>query len=84
MKVVKMIWFFQRGERRLVCEIRQARDGHGYELAWTTPDGQFHVERSEDLSALSDRRQRLEETLQFDGWKRMDRVTPPPPSSPAA
>jgi hypothetical protein len=78
-----MIWFFQRGERRLVCEIRQARDDHGYELAWTSPDGQFHVERSDDLSALGDRRKELEQTLQFDGWKRVGRVTPPP-TPPAA
>ena len=48
-RLLTMIWFFQRGERRLVCEIRQARDGHGYELAWTTPDGQFCVQEVECL-----------------------------------
>jgi hypothetical protein len=76
-----MIWFFQRGERRLLCEIRRAPDGTGYELVWTTPDGQFHVERSEDAASLGERRKQLEQHLQRDGWKRVGRVTPPQPGS---
>jgi hypothetical protein len=71
-----MIWFFQRGERRLLCEIRQAPHGEGFELAWTTPDGQFHVESYGDTTALGERRKQVERHLQLDGWKRVGRVTP--------
>lgn len=70
-----MVWFFEREGVRLQCEIRPAQD-KGYELVWTTPDGQTHIERSEDPADLTRRRRRLEECLKQDGWKRVGRVTP--------
>ena len=72
-----MIWFFERGVERIQCEIRQTADGCAFELAWTTPDdGKAHIERSEDASALDERRKQLESSLTRDGWKRVGRVTP--------
>jgi hypothetical protein len=71
-----MIWFFERGDQRLQCEIRPGESG-GFELVWTTPDGQRHAEQSSDAAVLTERRKQLEESLKRDGWKRVGRVTPP-------
>lgn len=75
-----VLWFFQRGGARLRCEIRRALGRPGFELVWTSADGQVRVEYSEDPTVLSTRRQALEEQLRLDGWKRIDRVTPPKPA----
>lgn len=72
-----MIWFFERGPKRLQCEINAAADGNGFELVWETPDGQRRIERSQDPWALMARRRHLEESLKRDGWKRIGRETPP-------
>ena len=71
-----MIWFFERPGERLQCEIRQAASGPGYELVWTSSDGQMHVEISDDPSELIRRRRALEHWLKLDGWTRPGRVTP--------
>jgi hypothetical protein len=65
-----MIWFFERSGERLQCEIRQAASGPGYELVWTSSDGRFHVELSDDASELMRRRRALEHWLRLDGWIR--------------
>lgn len=72
-----MIWFFERGEQRVQCEIRQAADGSGLELLWTTPDGETHIERGESEADINERRRILEERLALEGWTRVGRVTPP-------
>jgi hypothetical protein len=71
-----MIWFFERAGVRLQCEIRSAAEGSGLELVWTTPDGQTHVERSDDENELTKRRHELEAKLKLDGWQRVGRETP--------
>ena len=73
-----MLWFFERGGERLQCEIRPASTGAGFELTWTSPDGQVHTEHSADSEALTERRRLLEDSLTRDGWKRVGRITPPP------
>jgi hypothetical protein len=75
-----VLWFFQRGSGRLRCEIRRALGRSGFELVWTSTDGQVRVEYSDDPAALSTRREQLEKQLRQDGWKRVDRVTPPKPA----
>jgi hypothetical protein len=72
-----MIWFFERSGVQLQCEIRPASEHGGFELAWTSPDGQAHIERSDDVEALNTRRREVEEYLKRDGWTRVGRVTPP-------
>lgn len=72
-----MIWFFERAGMRLQCEIRAAADERGFELVWTTSDGQVHTERSGDPAGLTKRRRELEESLKLDGWTRLGRETPP-------
>lgn len=71
-----MLWFFERAGVRLQCEIRPCGDVPGFELVWTAPDGQVHVERSEDPATLTQRRRELEDRLKLDGWKRVGRETP--------
>jgi hypothetical protein len=71
-----MIWFFEREGLRLQCEMRAAAEGSGFELTWTTPDGQVHIERSDDEEELTKRRRELEERLKRDGWRRIGRETP--------
>lgn len=68
-----MIWFFERGRQRMLCEIRSAQEGRWFELHWQMPDGETHIERSEDPSVLDLRRKELEEQLERDGWTRVDR-----------
>lgn len=70
-----MIWFFERPGERLQCEIR--RSDTGYELVWTSGDGQTRVERSDDPEELLQRRRALENWLKLDGWVRPGRITPP-------
>jgi hypothetical protein len=70
-----MLWFYERGEQRLQFEMRSA-DGGGFELEWQTPDGEKHIERSDDPVVLTERRKELADTLARDGWKRVGRVTP--------
>jgi hypothetical protein len=74
-----MLWFFERGEQRLQCEIRPASDRTGFELVWTAPDGQIHVQHSDDAAVLTQRLQQLQEHLEVEGWKRVGRVTPTKP-----
>jgi hypothetical protein len=71
-----MIWFFERGGQRLQCEMRPAAEGGGFELAWQTPDGETHIEKSDDTESLTARRRQVEENLKADGWKRLGRETP--------
>ena len=71
-----MIWFFERGAQRLQCEMRPASNGSGFELAWQSPDGQMHIDKSDDTVTLTARRKQLEESLKADGWKRVGRETP--------
>ncbi len=72
-----MIWFFERGDQRIQCEIRPSEsEAGGFELVWQSGDGQSHVERSSDWETLTNRRRQLEEQLKQDGWKRVGRVTP--------
>ena len=68
-----MIWFFERGQQRMLCEIRSAQEGGWFELHWQMPGGETHIERSEDPSVLDLRRKELEEQLERDGWTRVDR-----------
>jgi hypothetical protein len=71
-----MLWFFERGDQRLQFEMRPAADGTGFELVWQTPDGETHLEQSEDPAVLTDRRMELETTLKHEGWTRVGRITP--------
>jgi hypothetical protein len=72
-----MIWFFERAGVRLQCEMRPAAEGSGFELTWTTPDGQVHIERSDDEEQLTKIRRELEDRLKLEGWQRIGRETPP-------
>lgn len=63
-----VIWFFQRQGRRLQCELRTAADRDGFELIWTSADGDVRLEHNEDSTVLNERRIALESKLRADGW----------------
>ena len=71
-----VLWFFQREDDRLRCEIRRALGRPGFELLWTSTDGQVRVEYADDPTVLTARRQTLEDQLRLDGWEPVDHATP--------
>jgi hypothetical protein len=64
-----MIWFFERHNAKLIYEIRRHVDGDDYELVVTFPDGRQEIEQYGDAHALVERSQRLQESLQAQGWR---------------
>jgi hypothetical protein len=66
-----MLWFFERGEQRLQCEIRPSTYAAGFELEWAQA-GEVHVERSENPNELAKRWFELEERWKRDGWVKSD------------
>jgi hypothetical protein len=63
-----MLWFFERGDERLQCEIRPSAETRGFELEWTTPQGQVHVERAVDPDELARRWSELQQQWRREGW----------------
>jgi hypothetical protein len=62
-----MLYFFQRAETVIRCEIRLEWDGDGYELLIHGPDT-IRVERFQELDGLARRWSELEGELIKDGW----------------
>lgn len=63
-----MIWLFERQGEYLRYEARPAKDGSGFELIITSPDGTEVTERFDDSGALSKRQRELESQLSGEGW----------------
>jgi hypothetical protein len=63
-----MLWLFEREGDYFRFEAGPAKDGQGYELTLTHPDGTQIVERFEDSSQLSQRQQAIEAQLAGEGW----------------
>jgi hypothetical protein len=66
--VLRVIYFFRRGDDRLACETRLNPLGVGYELVVTTDD-ETRVEPFEELSALLSREHDLLQTWRAMGWR---------------
>ena len=66
-----MLYFFQRAERVIRCEIRRQWDGEGYELLVHTADG-VRIERFQEPDALALRWSELEGELIKAGWAEPD------------
>ncbi len=58
---------FVRDGDQLICHIRPARTGNGFELVYTQ-DGEDHVEHYPLESLAKARCTRVEEDLIYDGW----------------
>lgn len=77
-----MIWFFQRQGSRLQCELRSAADRDGFELIWTSAQGDVRLEYDEDFTALNERRIVFESKLRADGWRELGSQRPPSTTQP--
>ncbi|MCM3880344.1 MAG: hypothetical protein ND807_09565 [Vicinamibacterales bacterium] len=64
-----MIWVFDRGSEKLKYEISRDARGRGYVLVVTSSDGQKHVERIDQPTALIERTVIQMRQLRDDGWK---------------
>ncbi len=67
-----MLYFFQRAESVMRCEIRLDWNGEGFELLIHTNDG-IRVERFHESNALASRWSELEGELLREGWSEPDR-----------
>ena len=66
-----MLYFFQRADSVIRCEIRLDWDGDGYELLIHTRNA-LRVERFQDTTALTRRWSQLEGQLIKEGWSEPD------------
>lgn len=64
-----MIWLFERRGQYFRYEAGPARNGSGYELIVTEPNGAQTVEHFEDSATLSKRQKALEARLIGEGWE---------------
>jgi len=71
-----MLWFFERRNERVVCEIRPALDPGQFELIWTASDGGVHAEQSSNPAYLEQKLLELERRLGRDGWVRIESAVP--------
>jgi hypothetical protein len=67
-EIGRMLWFFERSGERLVCEVRLAADGPGYELVVSWPTGRQTVETFKDMPALLRREHELDRAWRAQGW----------------
>jgi hypothetical protein len=63
-----MIWFYERGEERLRCEVRLAPDREGYELVIVRPDGTESIEHFTLLHQVLRREHELHRAWGAQGW----------------
>jgi hypothetical protein len=64
-----MIWFYERGDERLRCEIRLAIDREGYELVVVHPDGTERTEQFIDFVQVLRREHELDRAWKAQGWR---------------
>lgn len=69
-----MMWFFERDQQHLRCELRREMDGRGYELVVTEPDGTERTERFAEAGECVERLLALQAELIEQGWR-----SPSPP-----
>jgi hypothetical protein len=63
-----MIWFLERGPELIVCEARQASDGHTFELSTIAPMGDEQVEQFRTPTAMVERFVEYQRQLHQSGW----------------
>jgi hypothetical protein len=64
-----MLWFYERGNDKLRCEVRLAGEREGYELLIVRPDGTESIERFKDLPQVLHREHELHRAWGAQGWK---------------
>jgi hypothetical protein len=64
-----MLWIFERKGEQMRCEIRREREGSGYEMIVTSPDGSQRMERFEETNDLIKGALGLQRELLESGWR---------------
>jgi hypothetical protein len=64
-----MIWLFDRDGEKLKYEICRDEEGEGYMLVVTSSDGQKHIERVDQPTALIELTVAQMRQLKDDGWR---------------
>lgn len=64
-----MIWLFERGDTRLVCEIRRSDDDEKYEFELASPGQAPEKQLFDSPSQLIDAYLERQSALQADGWR---------------
>jgi hypothetical protein len=64
-----MVWFLERGDSRLVCEIRCSDDNGAYEFELAKPGQLPETQRFESPSQLIDTYLQRQSTLRAEGWR---------------
>jgi hypothetical protein len=64
-----MIWFFDKDDKRLRCEISHDRSTGRYRVVVTRPDGSEYVEEIDQPTDLIEKSVQLMNTLRTEGWK---------------
>ena len=67
--VLQMLWFFERRNERMRCEIRREGVGAGFEMIVTCPDGSQRMERFEETNDLIRRTLDFQRELLERGWR---------------
>lgn len=64
-----MLWLLERGDTRVVCEIRCSEDDGKYEFEVARPGEAPETQRFESPSQLIDEYLRRQSTLRAEGWR---------------
>ena len=64
-----MVWFLERGDSRLVCEIRRLEELEKYEFELARPGQAPETQQFDSASELIDAYLRRQSALQADGWR---------------
>jgi hypothetical protein len=64
-----MMWFLERGERRLACELRRLEEGNRYEFALQGPDGPMETVAYETPTQMIEAYLHRHAQLQAEGWR---------------
>ena len=66
---LQMLWFFQRKDEHMRCEIRREGVGAGFEMIVTSPDGSQRMERFQETNDLIKRTLDFQRELLERGWQ---------------
>ena len=64
-----MVWFLERGDTRLVCEIRRSEEHEKYEFELARPGEVPVTQQFDSPSELIDEYLRRQSALQAEGWR---------------
>lgn len=64
-----MVWFLERGDCRLACELRRSEQSNRYEFALQGPEGPKETVACDSPTEMIETFLRRHAQLQADGWR---------------